>query len=137
MKHIFQKENLGLVTIRRSRSNKEWNFVTSTKLMTTEPTTITSLDNNYFFPLYLYQENKLENKTEKVANFDMEIIEEIEKKLKMKLDEDFSPEDLFDYIYAVLHSKSYREKYKEFLKIDFPKIPFDCGKEIFFKMVEL
>ena len=31
----------------------------------------------------------------------------------------FSPIDILDYIYAVLHSPSYREKYKEFLKIDF------------------
>jgi hypothetical protein len=37
------------------------------------------------FPLYLYQENKLENKEEKVANFNMEIIGKIEEKLKMKL----------------------------------------------------
>ena len=33
------------------------------------------------------------------------------------------PLELFDYIYAVLHSPSYRERYKEFLKIDFPRIP--------------
>ena len=40
----------------------------------------------------------------------------------------FTPTDLLDYIYAVLHSPSYREKYKEFLKIDFPRIPFDLSK---------
>lgn len=33
------------------------------------------------------------------------------------------PEDIFDYIYASLHSPSYREKYKEFLKTDFPRVP--------------
>ena len=37
---------------------------------------------------------------------------------------EFSPIDILDYIYAVLHSPSYREKYKEFLKIDFPRVPF-------------
>src|SRR5690606_6710826 len=36
----------------------------------------------------------------------------------------FTPIDLLDYIYAVLHSPTYREKYKEFLKIDFPRIPY-------------
>jgi predicted helicase len=36
-----------------------------------------------------------------------------------------------------LHSKSYRETYKEFLKIDFPRVPFDVDKKTFFKMVEL
>jgi predicted helicase len=49
----------------------------------------------------------------------------------------FSPENLFDYIYAVLHSKNYRETYKEFLKIDFPKIPFDVSKDLFFEMAHL
>jgi very-short-patch-repair endonuclease len=34
------------------------------------------------------------------------------------------PIDLLDYIYAVLHSPSYRDRYKEFLKIDFPRIPY-------------
>ena len=37
---------------------------------------------------------------------------------------EFSPIDILDYIYAVLHSPSYREKYKEFLKIDFPRVPY-------------
>lgn len=36
----------------------------------------------------------------------------------------FAPIDLLDYIYAVLHSPTYREKYKEFLKIDFPRVPY-------------
>ena len=35
-----------------------------------------------------------------------------------------SPKDIFDYIYGVLHSPAYRAKYKEFLKVDFPRIPY-------------
>jgi len=167
MKHIFKKDNLWLVTIRRSRSNNEWNFITASKLMTTEPTTITSLDNNYFFPLYLYNEQNqktLINLPEKTPNFNPEIIAKIEEKLGLHLSvgneyfhsestkngnenirslqeennkNSFSPENIFDYIYAVLHSKTYRETYKEFLKIDFPKIHFDVSKETFFSLAKL
>jgi hypothetical protein len=36
----------------------------------------------------------------------------------------FTPIDVLDYIYAVLHSPTYRETYKEFLKIDFPRVPY-------------
>ena len=48
----------------------------------------------------------------------------------------FTPLDLIDYIYAVLHSPSYREKYKEFLKIDFPRVPYPESAETFWKLVE-
>ena len=49
----------------------------------------------------------------------------------------FAPIDILDYIYAVLHSPSYREKYKEFLKIDFPKIPFPKDVNTFWQLVQL
>ena len=49
----------------------------------------------------------------------------------------FTPEDIFDYIYAILHSPSYREKYKEFLKIDFPRVPYPQDKDSFRRLVKL
>ncbi|MCB0539721.1 MAG: DNA methyltransferase, partial [Bacteroidetes bacterium] len=49
----------------------------------------------------------------------------------------FTPLDLLDYIYAVLHSPTYREKYKEFLKIDFPRVPYPKDKETFWQLVKL
>ncbi len=50
---------------------------------------------------------------------------------------EFAPIDILDYIYAVLHSPTYREKYKEFLKIDFPRVPFPKNKETFWQLVKL
>jgi len=49
----------------------------------------------------------------------------------------FAPIDILDYIYAVLHSPTYRETYKEFLKIDFPRVPFPKDAETFWKLVKL
>ncbi|UGS21335.1 type ISP restriction/modification enzyme [Flavobacterium cyclinae] len=49
----------------------------------------------------------------------------------------FTPLDILDYIYAVLHSPTYRETYKEFLKIDFPRVPYPKDKETFWQLVEL
>jgi very-short-patch-repair endonuclease len=49
----------------------------------------------------------------------------------------FTPIDILDYIYAVLHSPAYREKYKEFLKIDFPRVPYPKDSEIFWKLVKI
>ncbi len=50
---------------------------------------------------------------------------------------DFAPIDILDYIYAVLHSPTYREKYKEFLKIDFPRVPYPKDKDTFWRLVKL
>lgn len=48
-----------------------------------------------------------------------------------------SPEDIFYYIYAILYSNIYRQKYVEFLKIDFPKIPFTKDYKLFKQLSEL
>jgi len=49
----------------------------------------------------------------------------------------FAPIDILDYIYAVLHAPSYREQYKEFLKIDFPRVPYPKDKDTFWALVKL
>ena len=71
-------------------------------------------------------------KRSKVSNLKKEIVDEIEKIVGK-----VSPEDIFDYIFAVLHSPNYREKYKDFLKIDFPCVPYPTNAETFKKLVEL
>ena len=43
----------------------------------------------------------------------------------------FGPEDIFNYMYAVFHSPAYRERYAEFLKIDFPRLPLTSNVELF------
>jgi predicted helicase len=53
------------------------------------------------------------------------------------LEATFGPEDVFDYIYAVFHSPSYRERYAEFLKIDFPRVLLTSDLEKFRKLVKL
>lgn len=78
-------------------------------------------------PLYIYSEND-----NRIPNLRKEIVENIRKFVN-----DITPEDIFDYIYAVLHSPNYREKYKEFLKIDFPRIPYPTDAKTFKKLVAL
>lgn len=68
-----------------------------------------------------------------VENFTPEFREFIDS----KYNEHFSPEQILGYIYAVLFHKTYREKYLDFLKIDFPKIPFVESKELFLEFSTL
>ena len=50
---------------------------------------------------------------------------------KGDLRETFGPEDVFDYMYALFHSPTYRARYAEFLKIDFPRLPLTSDAELF------
>ncbi|OIO54802.1 hypothetical protein AUJ46_02335 [Candidatus Peregrinibacteria bacterium CG1_02_54_53] len=106
---------------------------------------VSAYDKNFIFPLYLYPESDNFDGNRRVANLNMELLRPVLDKLKLTWIEDSTsnnkdicgPEDIFDYIYAVLHSPTYRERYKEFLKIDFPRVPFTSDKKLFWKLVAL
>lgn len=147
-KHVFKKENFILITTNQAAKGYKHAFVSKT--LSSRPI----LDNSglfgtgRLFPLYLYPETSSQKDAfetnERVPNFNMEIVNEITNSLGLTFTNEkeqsintIAPIDLLDYIYAVLHSPSYREKYKEFLKIDFPRIPppVDPGK--FWQLVKL
>jgi predicted helicase len=101
--------------------------------------------------LYLYHsadQISFEKRLNRYSNLDPKIVSELAEKLSLRFipdhelpeagqDATFTPLDLLDYIYAVLHSPNYREKYQEFLKIDFPRIPYPEDQETFWKLVKL
>src|SRR3989304_9088501 len=78
------------------------------------------------------------------ANLNPEFIKTVSEKLGLKFTEDgkgdleqtFGPEDIFNYAYAVFHSPTYRIRYAEFLKIDFPRLPLPSDKGLFKALVE-
>jgi len=120
---VMLKPNFALVCTRQVTGNN-FNHILVTKWVTEYK--LGSHDRNSFtLPLYIYSDDGL-----KSANLKKEIVSEIE-----KICGKTSPEDIFDYVYAVLHSPSYREKYKEFLKIDFPRVPYPKDAKGFKKLV--
>jgi predicted helicase len=99
-------------------------------------------------PLYLYEDangqQTIDHSSERTPNLNADIVKEISGKIgltftneKETTKDTFAPIDILDYIYAVLHSPTYREKYKEFLKIDFPRVPYPKDKDTFWKLVKL
>ena len=152
MQHFLNGENIGLITARSNKSETCDHFYISKNIMETKcgERTIQSA----IFPLYLYPETTaqqtLDGKTERTPNLNPEIVKQIAEGLGYF----FSPEkpdynkqteetnqlypiDILDYIYAVLHSPSYREKYKEFLKIDFPRVPYPTSLSKFQTLTKL
>jgi predicted helicase len=100
----------------------------------------------YAFPLYKYskQKNGIFKEEERTSNLNQYIINEIEEELGLKFTNEkeatkstFASIDVLDYIYAILHSPTYREKYKVFLKIDFPRVPYPKDEKTFWNLVKL
>ena len=117
--------NIALLSGRQSKSDQVNHFFVTNLL--SEMKTSESTTGSYHFPLYFYAEDG-----SKSPNLKEEIIGNIEKTVGK-----VSPEDIFDYIYSVLYSPSYREKYKEFLKIDFPRVPYPKDKKQFQLLIKL
>ena len=124
MEHFVKGDNIGICCIRICSRDDDLPVFVTDKI--TDKTILSSKDNANVFPLYLYEENM--GKMEKRANLDKGIVEKLCASASLR--EEPSPEDIFAYIYGVLHSPQYRAKFKEFLKTDFPRIPYpkDLGE---------
>ncbi len=101
---------------------------------------------NCLFPLYTYPTEEQERLgLEREPNLDQGFVEAVGSSLGLdfepdgpcNLRESFGPEDVFHYIYAVLHSPEYRRRYADFLKSDFPRVPFTGDRTLFAALVEL
>ncbi|MBA4419597.1 MAG: DNA methyltransferase [Anaerolinea sp.] len=148
----MREENLALIT---SRINKgeEFAHIFAT-VFTTEKIILSSKtsNNGYHFPLYLYT-NPYETKgtlfdlveTTRKPNLSQAFITSASRALGLVFIEDgqgdlvstFGPEDVFYYTYAVFHSPTYRSRYAEFLKIDFPRLPLTSNLPLFKTLVRL
>ena len=135
MQHML-KENIGLITARSNKSSSMNHFFIADNIMETkcgESTTQSAL-----FPLYLYPEEDSgdwhkQQQTERQPNLSPEIVEQ----LTANFGKTPTPEEILYYIYAVFYSNIYRERYAEFLKIDFPRVPFTSNYQLFQQMAEL
>jgi predicted helicase len=150
MNHLL-KDNLAISSTRSKRSEHSNYFITRS---ITDKSIASSLDNNYIFPLYLYSETKDQlvfGNSIRKPNFSEIIINDFKQRLGLDFTieketltgsatscaKTFAPIDILDYIYAVLHSPKYRETYKEFLKIDFPRVPDPTDQAKFWELVRL
>ena len=156
MQH-YKKNNVGLIISKQFGGHKQFIlFITnSINDKSSQP-----FAPYYNHPLYLYPETsgqqtigQSQTSTSSVQgrtpNLNLEIVNQIAEKLGLTFTNEkdtstssvskntFAPIDILDYIYAVLHSPAYREKYKEFLKIDFPRVPYPKDTKTFWQLVKL
>lgn len=147
MQH-FLKPNIGLIIPRQTTQDYRHSFITNRIIDGNITASAKLFGTGCVFPLYIYSDTNgqqsIEHINRRTPNLNTEIIIEISNKLGLTFTKEkettkntFAPIDILDYIYAVLHSPKYREKYKEFLKIDFPRVPYPKDKNTFWQLVKL
>lgn len=133
MKHMINSDNLGLIISRNSRP-APWRDIQITEEIIELGVMATRPGNNApIFPLFLFKETK--NGFIRKVNFSKEFKRFIEE--KFSANNKPSAKDIVFYIYAILHSKEYRKRYENFLKIDFPRIPFSRRPDLFYELREI
>ncbi len=143
MRHL-QEENLALCTHRSLRSATTWQHVFVTNRIIDGNCLSTKDGPTHVFPLYRYPDpDELGLATEPEINFKPEFLKAFSEALALpqtkpfNLPQGVSPEEIRGYVYAVLYSPDYREKYYEFLKNDFPRIPLPRDIENFRQLAGL
>ncbi len=145
------RRNLSLVTTRQTK--EEFGTVV-TRLICGQHKIAAVYDRSYFFPLYVYNSGEGEL-FEKPAvdvqasprpNLTFDFISQLLRRLELAYHTEgdggdrlngFGPEDVFDYIYAVFYSPTYRSRYAELLKTGFPRLPLTSSVELFRKLCAL
>jgi predicted helicase len=136
MRHMLE-ENIGLILPKRVETKIPWQHCLCGEGII-EHVTVSLKTIDYVFPLFLYpNKNKKDlfsqHQTEKEPNIPQSLFD----KLAVAYGQKATPEDIFFYIYGVFYSNIYRETYAEFLKIDFPRVPFASDYDLFIEMGKL
>jgi hypothetical protein len=149
MGHMLGKTNVGICCSRGQEIGGGWEHVFISDQII-QHHTVSMKEVNYLFPLYLYNDtrNKKPNQNQNNHLFVQEPQAQYNERrenfapkfrafIDLKYGHHYEPEEILGYIYAVLHSPTYRQKYAEFLKIDFPRIPFVDDRRTFEKLSAL
>lgn len=140
MRHFIEGDNVGLMTCRQTVI--DWSHIGVSKYIVDDSRVSNKTkERGYVFPLYLYDAQDGKSRR---PNLDMEIVGQIADRIGLTFEAEpsdnegaFSPFDLLDYIYGILHSPSYRERFNEFLKVDFPRIPYPTNASEFQRIAKI
>ncbi len=139
MSHMATGKNIALITSRLTKGESFRHAQVTrhiTEVICMSPKTS---NNGFVFPLYLWPDGDRRDlltahePSERRPNLNPELVAA----LVNAHGREPSPEEIFHYVYAVLYAPTYREKYAEFLRLDFPRIPFTSDPELFKKIAEL
>jgi predicted helicase len=138
MHHMF-KDNIGIATVRQVKSGETWQHcLISNKIIESCFVSNKTSEIGYLFPLYLYEdEEKLNLFSSQQSGRENNLSKDVYDHLKDNYSSLLRPELVLRYVYAILYCNTYRVRYFDFLKVDFPRIPFTNSDEIFQSMALL
>lgn len=119
--HLIAHDNLALIASKQQSSFPFQHVFVTRHISDLNSISAQSKEQSYVFPLYLYKDG------ERQVNMNNKVLE----RMATAIAETPGPEAVFDYVYAVLHSPRYRQRYRELLRLGFPRIPYPDGKEQF------
>lgn len=150
MRHIMAGENLGLMFMRQVAVNDTYFHFGVSRHIVDNRSFYSNRGVMSFAPLYLYPSEQeiaqgLYSPGDRQPNFSPEFTANIESRLGLSfvcdgrgnLSQTFGPENLLHYIYAVFHSTAYRERYDQFLRADFPRVPLPDSLDMFRSLARL
>ena len=131
--HVAGKDNLCFNITRQTKSS-QW----AHGLVSNSPTPAVFVevkDGSSVFPLYRYPTTQAEKAMgmNRTSNLSPSFLAKIQQNLGYQP----TPEAIFHYIYAIFHSPTYRSRYAEFLKIDFPRVPLTSDDNLFKQLATL
>ena len=158
--HFLKSDSIGLVTLKQT--NETVSCLCSNTILG-QHKIVDPYNRSYVFPLFLYPDQESETLFDstatspwppdpahgnRVPNLDPAFVAEMAEKIGLAFDPHlagraheitttFGPEDILAYIYAVFHCPAYRERYAEFLRIDFPRVPLTGDPDLFRRLAAL
>ncbi len=130
MRNIFQSSNLALIVCRQLKEIGFRHCLVTETIGDGNTISLNSREYNHYFPLYTYPDTTNEQ-TNLFIERDPNLSQEFLTAIKEKLGYIPTPEKIFYYAYAIFHSPTYRQRYAEFLKIDFPRLPLTKNDQLF------
>lgn len=162
MSHIVDKDNISILTTKAHRDSSFAHIFLTKNISEAIFLSSKTGSNAMNLPLYVYPHSDdslditsfinskdqvssfKEEQQKRIPNLKPEVVLSLSENLNLTFVNEgsdkvynFSPIDIFDFIYAVLHNNTYRETYKEFLKTDFPRVPYPKDAEQFWQLVAL
>jgi hypothetical protein len=136
MQNMLAGKNIALITSRLTKGETFKHAMVSENIIEVICMSPKTSNNGFVFPLYIYPSDDLftpHEASDRHANLNPKFLSGLENAYGQKQ----TPEEILHYLYAVLHAPDYREKYSDFLRRDFPRVPFTSDKDLFKSIAQL